>query len=95
MQDESYENMSHHRLGSTGMLSAVTLNFLSYSVASENREYIQTATVTVAAFIVFFCFLFFNYKQANCYWFWVLLPRPGLFEGLLDFVILGISLGKY
>lgn len=58
MQDESYENTSHHRLGSTGMLSAVTLNFLSYSVASENREYIQTATVTVAAFIIFFVFFF-------------------------------------
>lgn len=65
--------------------------FLTLSLQKTGNTFRQPPLLLLLS--LFFCFLFFNYKQANCYWFWVLLPRD--FEGLLDFVILGISLGKY
>lgn len=68
--------------------------FLTLSLQKTGNTFRQPPLPLLLS-LFFFVFFFLNYKQANCYWFWVLLPRPGLFEGLLDFVILGISLGKY
>lgn len=47
--------------------------FLTLSLQKTGNTFRQPPLPLLLS--LFFCFLFFNYKQENCYWFWVLLPR--------------------